>query len=199
MTDDSPKRESLRTKDLRSYGYAPGAYSCHCQYCGNEFVGDKRAHTCKPCAEKRAAERPVEQRTSNPKVYEPFADESHIPDGWPQEYVGLHDYESARAEIERLMRELKILAPVGRYNGHDIEHWYSEAQRMRAALEWIRHRSATHVEAIVRAREVLSGASPSPDETTARRHDCPHCVCVVEEFIGRQRADVNAIISGDKK
>jgi hypothetical protein len=30
-------------------GYAPGDYSCKCGVCGDYFVGDKRAATCKAC------------------------------------------------------------------------------------------------------------------------------------------------------
>lgn len=37
--------------DLKDQGYAPGSYSCSCTTCGKEFIGDKRAVTCKPCAE----------------------------------------------------------------------------------------------------------------------------------------------------
>lgn len=37
--------------DLKTDGYAPGSYSCACTTCGKEFMGDKRAWTCQPCAE----------------------------------------------------------------------------------------------------------------------------------------------------
>lgn len=31
-------------------GYAPGNYSCSCTFCKSDFIGDKRAVTCKSCA-----------------------------------------------------------------------------------------------------------------------------------------------------
>jgi hypothetical protein len=31
-------------------GYAPGQYTCKCVGCGIEFMGDKRAVQCEPCA-----------------------------------------------------------------------------------------------------------------------------------------------------
>ena len=36
--------------DLIKYGYAPGRYDVECRICGGEFLGDKRAKTCKGCA-----------------------------------------------------------------------------------------------------------------------------------------------------
>lgn len=38
------------TDDLTRFGYAPGNYSCRCQRCKSDFIGDKRASTCEPCA-----------------------------------------------------------------------------------------------------------------------------------------------------
>lgn len=31
-------------------GFAPGNYQCKCCTCGSEFIGDKRAVQCEPCA-----------------------------------------------------------------------------------------------------------------------------------------------------
>lgn len=36
---------------LRPYGYAPGGYMSRCHKCGTTPTMDKRAITCKPCAE----------------------------------------------------------------------------------------------------------------------------------------------------
>ena len=38
---------------LVPYGFAPGGYFCRCSGCGREFSGDKRAHHCRVCAERR--------------------------------------------------------------------------------------------------------------------------------------------------
>jgi hypothetical protein len=40
--------------DLRSHGYAPGAYECVCSDCDAKFTGDKRAWRCATCALNRA-------------------------------------------------------------------------------------------------------------------------------------------------
>lgn len=37
-------------------GWAPGAYFGKCRKCDREFIGDKRAHECLPCATKRLDE-----------------------------------------------------------------------------------------------------------------------------------------------
>jgi hypothetical protein len=39
-------------------GYAPGFYSCECITCKTEFMGDKRAVQCEPCAIKTTQEEP---------------------------------------------------------------------------------------------------------------------------------------------
>lgn len=31
-------------------GFAPGGYTCTCRDCGKNFIGDKRAWQCEPCA-----------------------------------------------------------------------------------------------------------------------------------------------------
>lgn len=41
---------------LSEFGYAPGMYlHSRCSYCEEEYTADKRAHTCRECAEKLAA------------------------------------------------------------------------------------------------------------------------------------------------
>lgn len=37
--------------------YAPGNYHCLCSECRQEFIGDKRAIQCLPCAAEKAAAR----------------------------------------------------------------------------------------------------------------------------------------------
>jgi hypothetical protein len=42
---------------LRRYGYAPGHYMNTCLACKQTVIGvDKRAHICRPCAERLHAE-----------------------------------------------------------------------------------------------------------------------------------------------
>lgn len=52
--------EAAALAALKKWRYAPGNYSCHCYECNGEFEGDKRATTCRPCAEKLEAAQPQE-------------------------------------------------------------------------------------------------------------------------------------------
>lgn len=73
---------------------------------------------------------------SNVRTFEPFTD-GQRPDGWPQVYVSLIDYKSARDEIERLARELaEAYADAHQFNCNTGEALV-ERDRMRAALERI--------------------------------------------------------------
>lgn len=51
---------------LKQYGYAPGNYMSRCHQCGATPVMDKRAVTCRPCAEKLAAGRADAQPADTP-------------------------------------------------------------------------------------------------------------------------------------
>ena len=54
MDDHTNLQEWAR---LKSYGYAPGEYMSKCHLCKQWVAGlDKRAFTCKPCAEVLARE-----------------------------------------------------------------------------------------------------------------------------------------------
>lgn len=44
------------TLDLSNFGYADGGYIGKCSHCKASFTGDKRAWSCKSCAEKKALE-----------------------------------------------------------------------------------------------------------------------------------------------
>jgi hypothetical protein len=48
----SPVGKMLKEKDDRPQKdwWAPGNYFCRCTKCNNNFLGDKRAGTCAPCA-----------------------------------------------------------------------------------------------------------------------------------------------------
>ena len=41
-------------EDLIAYGFVPGDYLTRCKHCMQQFVGDKRAWKCEPCAMKAA-------------------------------------------------------------------------------------------------------------------------------------------------
>lgn len=48
-----PLVEQYREKqkeNLKPFGYAEGGYICRCHICKEQFIGDKRAITCKQCA-----------------------------------------------------------------------------------------------------------------------------------------------------
>jgi hypothetical protein len=46
-----PANEKITERKWPLAGYAPGGYTCKCRQCGREFIGDKRASNCLPCAE----------------------------------------------------------------------------------------------------------------------------------------------------
>jgi len=52
-----PYKPQPEWRHLKHYGYAPGQYSGTCTYCGKSWQDqDKRAWTCRECAEKMHAE-----------------------------------------------------------------------------------------------------------------------------------------------
>lgn len=51
MSDKTLQYEPT-SDDFLEYRYAAGDYFNKCWNCGDQFIGDKRAHSCRPCAEK---------------------------------------------------------------------------------------------------------------------------------------------------
>lgn len=50
--DSRPCREHMVwDENLKRYGFAPGNYMCKCHACGETHIADKRAQTCRSCAE----------------------------------------------------------------------------------------------------------------------------------------------------
>lgn len=49
-------RNAASSVDLTNFGYADGGYIGKCSHCKASFTGDKRAWSCKSCAEKKALE-----------------------------------------------------------------------------------------------------------------------------------------------
>lgn len=49
-------RNAASSVDLANFGYADGGYIGKCSHCKASFTGDKRAWSCKSCAEKKALE-----------------------------------------------------------------------------------------------------------------------------------------------
>lgn len=181
-----------RTKDLRSYGYAPGRYTCRCQYCGNEFYGDKRAVACKSCAEKHASERRHTPPTSNEQSQLPPQSvalirstledmrRNGLKSGLPQEHAFtlLEEIERLRrvvkehgdaimlgGEIEgRLARERdSLLAAIGEHVTVRSEQ-YAQIQRLRTALRRIERTTSEYSTGEI-CRAALSGEPGSAVET----------------------------------
>lgn len=61
-------------EDLRRHGYADGNYTCVCGRCGGQFIGDKRAITCKGCASAaaRIAKLETERDWANAEIVNAF-------------------------------------------------------------------------------------------------------------------------------
>lgn len=56
MTDQPSQPATDDWRHLTAYGYAPGGYMCRCSKCGGTPINmDKRATTCRPCAEEMCA------------------------------------------------------------------------------------------------------------------------------------------------
>jgi len=57
-TDDCTSMIYNPTEELKYPigGYAPGNYMCNCTTCKTQFIGDKRAVQCEPCAVKMVEE-----------------------------------------------------------------------------------------------------------------------------------------------
>lgn len=55
MTNEFPSPQPNDWQHLTGYGYAPGGYMSRCHKCGATPTMDKRAMTCRPCAEKMYA------------------------------------------------------------------------------------------------------------------------------------------------
>jgi len=52
---DAEQAQADDWQHLKPYGYAPGNYMSRCRTCGDTPVMDKRAITCRPCAEAKFA------------------------------------------------------------------------------------------------------------------------------------------------
>jgi len=68
MTDTktSPTRTNEQEPtdaDLKQFRYADGGYASICLTCTETFTGDKRAHTCRPCAVKMWKEQTSDKGT----------------------------------------------------------------------------------------------------------------------------------------
>ena len=60
------------------------------------------------------------------------------------EYVLASDYDALAAELAEAQRQLKMVAPIGRYNGRDIEGWAKHAAALEAALRTIEAKGREH-------------------------------------------------------
>ena len=96
--------------DLRAFGYAPGSYEGKCQKCEQEFVGNKWAWSCEPCA-RRAFQADEWEKAKPPEVsLDPTA------------YAGSRAVEVANAYADELLRMLKPLTcgQLAADNGYEI-------------------------------------------------------------------------------
>ena len=90
------KYEIIIPKEEPKYpigGYAPGYYGCTCVTCKTEFMGDKRAVQCEPCAIKMTKEEPkqetleeaAERINSTSGIYDDITNELIMMAKWQQE------------------------------------------------------------------------------------------------------------------
>jgi hypothetical protein len=119
-------------RHLKGYGYAPGEYTGTCHRCGETPTMDKRAITCRPCAETMHADE--QKRKQEPSAWIIDGDlESLMAEG---RRAVLTERNELRAEVERLRAALLSSVPtVGMGWIERAENAEAEVERLREALE----------------------------------------------------------------
>jgi len=117
MTEPIKLPPDLKKDDwrhLKEYGYAPGEYMGTCHRCGETPTMDKRAITCRPCAETMHADE--QKRKQEPSAWIIDGDlESLMAEG---RRAVLTERAELRAEVERLRADAE------RYRWlRDMNHW----------------------------------------------------------------------------
>ena len=137
---------------LKRYGYAPGDYMSRCCRCGESVSGlDKRAVTCKPCAEARHAfeqASAMEQKREQPEQEPVYWEYKHVDDGlerWNRVVPRTgQTLETAAAEIHGYRRGLKRPYEVrALYTAPPRREWRGLSEE---EFGYIYVRSATHEE-----------------------------------------------------
>lgn len=107
-------------RHLKGYGYAPGEYTGTCHRCGETPTMDKRAITCRPCAETMHADE--QKRKQEPSAWIIDGDlESLMAEG---RRAVLTERNELRAEVERLRAVISNAA-------HKLEQ-----QRVWGGMDW---------------------------------------------------------------
>jgi len=108
-------------RHLKEYGYAPGEYMGTCHRCGETPTMDKRAITCRPCAETMHADE--QKRKQEPSAWIIDGDlESLMAEG---RRAVLTERNELRAEVERLRAVISNAA-------HKLEQ-----QRVWGGMDWV--------------------------------------------------------------
>ena len=108
-------------RHLKGYGYAPGEYTGTCHRCGETPTMDKRAITCRPCAETMHADE--QKRKQEPSAWIIDGDlESLMAEG---RRAVLTERNELRAEVERLRAVISNAA-------HKLEQ-----QRVWGGMDWV--------------------------------------------------------------
>ena len=138
---DSGKAANSDWQHLKAFGYAPGPYAAQCQACKMIFENlDKRAITCRPCAEKAFAA--AKAADPQPVAFGKFVGLRHLPEGTkeffgylygdaPKDKCDLYLHPDPRiAEYRKLLRE-----SLSALDSFDDAWSTSRAAHIRAALK----------------------------------------------------------------
>jgi hypothetical protein len=120
-------------------GYAPGLYSCVCVSCEKEFMGDKRAVQCEPCAiemvntkitiNDRGGIETVKQQTLEE------AQESYLDSPLPHSYKGAVEF-GAKWQQERSYSEEEVKDIVEQTIEKFYKHTYSDKTKSEMKELW---------------------------------------------------------------
>jgi len=110
-------------------GYAPGYYGCTCVTCKIEFIGDKRAVQCEPCAIKLTKEE-TKQETIE-ELWLEYRSHTNSEDAWQFKEWLIKQQEQDKdkySEADKIMKFLDTEIKLGLSDGKTIERvkWYFE-------------------------------------------------------------------------
>lgn len=114
-----------------------------------------------------------------------------LPEGYA-DLVPAADYDALAAELAETQRQLKMVAPIGKYNGRDIEGWAKRAGEMEAALAqanadlkavWIE--TGKGLDGLKRTEVALGLTAPETEAQHIDRLALAGCTCPMYEKLHR--------------
>ncbi len=110
-------------------GYAPGYYGCTCVTCKTEFMGDKRAVQCEPCAIKTVDE--AKQRATNYMRLKGALDTQYVDFSNPNADK-ISSASTASFKQERMYSEEEVLKILEKFENDEpfvIKEWFEQFKK----------------------------------------------------------------------